>query len=127
MLLGELFTIQSIQKRENSATAIISINSEHPIFEGHFPGQPVLPGACQLQILKDILQTMLNIEIQLVTAHQLKFLSVIDPRQAGVLQMDITHQTTAPMQLTVTAALLNDGVSCFKFNGVFEVHLRDAW
>lgn len=127
MLSGDLYTIQSIQKEENAAKAVLTLNSKHGIFEGHFPGQPVLPGACQLQIVKEILQTILNAEIQLIKAHQIKFLSLIDPNKIGVLQMELKYNTTDSLELNVTASLSNDAVTCFKFNGTFRIHLRDAW
>ena len=127
MLLGDLFTIQSIQKQENAAKAVLKLNSSHAIFEGHFPGQPVLPGACQLQMVKEILQSILNAEIQLTKAPQIKFLSLIDPNKVGVLQIDLKHNATDSLELNVTASLTNDAVTCFKFTGTFRVLLRDAW
>lgn len=126
MLLGDLFSIQSIQKEENTARAILTLNGSHPIFEGHFPGQPVLPGACQLQMIKEVMQTVLNAEIQLIKANQVKFLSVIDPGKVGVLQMEIKHTTNESLELGVTANLVNDTTTCLKFSGTFRIHLRDG-
>ncbi len=127
MLQQDLFTILSIQKEENAAKVVLSINSKHAIFEGHFPGRPVLPGACQLQIVKEIMQTILNAEFQLIKGNHLKFLSLIDPNTAGILQMELKHTTTENNELAVTAILFNDGTTCFKFNGIFTIGLRDAW
>jgi len=127
MLHGDLFTIQSIQKEESSAKAVLTLNSKHPVFEGHFPGRPVLPGACQLQMVKEIMQIILNAEIQLTKGHQLKFLSLIDPTTTGVLQLELKHTANENNELAVTATLLNGSTTCFKFNGIFSIGLRDAW
>ena len=127
MLQGDLFTIQSIQKEENVAKAVLTLNSAHSIFEGHFPEQPVLPGACQLQMVKEIMQTVLNAEIRLLKGHQLKFLSLVDPNKAGALQMELKYSRNESNEITVIATFSNDTITCFKFNGIFRIELHDAW
>ena len=53
MLLNDFFIIDDWQPGNGLARAILRINWGHPIFEGHFPGRPVVPGACLLQIVKE--------------------------------------------------------------------------
>ena len=31
----------------------LELNPEHPVYEGHFPGNPVVPGVCQVQMICD--------------------------------------------------------------------------
>jgi len=28
----------------------IALNKDHPVFEGHFPGNPILPGVCTVKM-----------------------------------------------------------------------------
>jgi len=121
MLLGDFYTIRSIQKEDDSIKVVLELHAAHPIFEGHFPGQPVVPGACLLQMVKEIMQTFIGSEVQLVKAHQLKFISLIDPLKNNILQMVLTHSTNENGEVAVSAALSNDTVVCFKFTGVFQV------
>ena len=58
MLLGNFFTIINKEITDNSATLLISINAAHPIFEGHFPGQPVVPGVCMIQMIKEMMESI---------------------------------------------------------------------
>lgn len=56
MLIDSLFTIKEIKIAEESILSIVSVDAGHKIFEGHFPGQPVLPGVCQIQLIKELLE-----------------------------------------------------------------------
>ena len=86
MLLNDFYTIETagIESQAPVAAgtrAVLVLNATHPIFAGHFPGQPVVPGACQLQIVQELLSHVLASEYRLLQANQLKFLTPIDPRQ----------------------------------------------
>ena len=121
MLLGDFFTIRSIQKEGDSIKAILELHAAHPIFKGHFPGQPVVPGACLLQMVKEIMQTVTGSEMQLIKAHQLKFIALIDPRKNSTLQMMVTYAVYENHEIAVAATLSNDISACFKFNGLFRL------
>ena len=71
MLSGDFFIITTLQTEDNAASALLEFNTEHPIFKGHFPGQPVVPGACLLQIVKEMMQTITGMDLQLIKAHQI--------------------------------------------------------
>jgi 3-hydroxymyristoyl/3-hydroxydecanoyl-(acyl carrier protein) dehydratase len=51
-----LFNISKLEHQVGSISAVLDINRDCEIFKGHFPGQPIAPGACMLQIVKDILE-----------------------------------------------------------------------
>ncbi|MCX6330659.1 MAG: hypothetical protein NTZ85_14245 [Bacteroidia bacterium] len=54
--LNELYTIKNIQKESvNKLTIQVELKRDHDIFKGHFPGNPILPGVCTIQILKELL------------------------------------------------------------------------
>ena len=86
MLLNDFYTIETagIESQAPVAAgtrAVLVLNTAHPIFAGHFPGQPVVPGACQLQMVQELLSHSLGGKYRLRQADQLKFLTPIDPRQ----------------------------------------------
>ncbi|MDB5122903.1 MAG: FabA-like domain protein [Mucilaginibacter sp.] len=114
----DIFTITKIEHQNTSVRARLDINKDSEIFRGHFPGQPVVPGACMLQIVKDVLETALNIQLQLKKAGHLKFVSMIDPRVAREVQMEIDYKLSEE-EIAVIASLICDAVVCFKFQGRF--------
>ena len=44
ILAGDFYTVVSTVNEADKIQAILKINPEHAIFNGHFPGQPVIPG-----------------------------------------------------------------------------------
>ena len=120
MLTDSLFKFLSVNHTDGLIIAALQIDTGHEIFNGHFPDQPVVPGANMVQLVKDILEHALKINVQLQIANNLKFLQVIDPREIDLLQLTINY-TTDDTLLKVTSDLLFEDVVCFKFQGVFTI------
>jgi 3-hydroxyacyl-[acyl-carrier-protein] dehydratase len=120
MSITPIFTVIQLKHNQGSVTADLSINQDSEIFNGHFPGQPVVPGACMLQVVKDILEAALDNTLRLKTAGHLKFISMIDPRITQSIELVITY-TVDNGQVTATAQLLCDEAACFKFQGTFII------
>jgi len=112
-----LFSILKLTHSGSSIIADLDINTDSEIFPGHFPGHPVVPGACMLQLVKDVLEATLNKTLRLKKAGQLKFISMIDPNVVQTVQLDITYATNE--EIEVTAKLISQGAACFKLQGVF--------
>jgi len=55
-----LFKISKLEHQEGVISAVLDINKDCDIFNGHFPGHPVVPGACMLQIVKEVLEKALE-------------------------------------------------------------------
>jgi len=53
MTLLESSLYQVVENNEDSFK--IELNFNHKIFKGHFPGSPILPGVCIIQIVKEVL------------------------------------------------------------------------
>lgn len=121
MLQNDLYTIESLEQNEESAKAVISLNALHPIFKGHFPGQPVLPGACMLQMVKEIMELVTGNSLQLIKANHLKFIALIDPTKNPLLTLNLEHMISEE-GLAVRATILREAEVCLKFNGVFMIY-----
>ena len=119
MLKNALYKIISLSHQEHAIEAILEINKNNEIFIGHFPGKPLLPGACMLQIVKEILESTLNTTFRLKKADQIKFLTLIDPRSNNILQLALSYKLADNNNIYVTANLIAQKDICFKFRGSF--------
>jgi 3-hydroxyacyl-[acyl-carrier-protein] dehydratase len=117
---NDLFSIDKITHEDGAISATLNIDAENAIFRGHFPGQPVVPGACMLQIVKEVLELALKHPIRLKKADQLKFMIMIDPANIPSVQLEIVYKLLDENTISATAKLLNGGVTCFKFQGTFS-------
>src|SRR4051812_1982241 len=79
MLLNNFCTIQYMQSGDMAIACTILFNASHEIFEGHFPGQPVVPGVCTMQIVKELMEQHTGKRLFLQQAANVKFLQLIVP------------------------------------------------
>lgn len=96
-ILTDFYTLQSYEKADNgSFTANILLNKNHDIFKGHFPGNPVTPGVCMMQIIKELTEEFIGRKLFLKTASNVKFMAIINPFETPELKMilDITENET---------------------------------
>ena len=118
MLNHSLYKIIASDHQDGIIHAALELNAGNEIFKGHFPDQPVLPGACMLQMVKEVLENATGASIRLQKADNLKFLSLIDPQQNSLLLLQVNY-TIDESLLRATASLMAEEVVCFKLQGVF--------
>ncbi|MDB5158844.1 MAG: hypothetical protein JWR50_3551 [Mucilaginibacter sp.] len=119
MLKEPIFRILSVSHEDNSVNAVLEIDQVNEIFNGHFPDQPVVPGACMLQMVKEVLADALRVSLRLVKADNIKFLSLIQP-SARSLQLNIAYQLT-DSDIKVNCTLSSGENICMKLQGMFVV------
>ncbi|MCA6067459.1 3-hydroxyacyl-ACP dehydratase [Chryseobacterium sp. RG1] len=93
-ILKGFYTLDSYQKTENgNYIAQINLNKDHDIFKGHFPGNPVTPGVCMMQIVKELTEEFTGKKLFLKTASNVKFMAIINPFETPelTLQLDISE------------------------------------
>lgn len=63
-------------------TRQVAIPSESPWFEGHFPGDPLLPGIAQLHLVMETIRAALGEKIRLAGLKRVRFKRMIRPEEA---------------------------------------------
>ena len=119
LLQSEFYTIKTFKVEEqHEIKATININPEHRIFEGHFPAQPVVPGVCMIQIIKELAEQHLSSSLLMKSASQVKFLQLLVPEHNQDIQVQISIKK-AEVEYSLTASLLQSGKAIMKINGRF--------
>lgn len=119
MLIKKLYTYQVTELGENQISALLDFNADHPLYQGHFPGFPVTPGVCQLLLIREILEKVLQLKLMLASAKQIKFTAVHDPASEPSIEALINYKY-ADNQLMVTASLKKNEKVFIKFKGEFR-------
>ncbi len=96
MLLNDLYIIQSLSESEDQIHAVVELRPDHAIFKGHFPGQPVLPGVCMMQMITEVTGEYLKQPLRIGSAPMIKFLHMIDPRRNPLLHLEIKYDSNPP-------------------------------
>lgn len=99
----------------------VELNAGHAIFAGHFPTQPVLPGACMVQMLKEVLQQAQGQRLTLQKGTNIKFISVVRPDANPLLTFSIQAKPAADGLLSVSSTLYAGEVASMKFSGTYKI------
>ncbi|MBD1424338.1 hotdog family protein [Sphingobacterium arenae] len=88
-LLPDFYHVEHIRSLSNNVyVAEVRLNPAHPIFDGHFPENPVAPGVCMMQIVKELTETVEQKILFLVRASNVKFTALINPEKNALLQFE---------------------------------------
>jgi 3-hydroxymyristoyl/3-hydroxydecanoyl-(acyl carrier protein) dehydratase len=67
------------RSEENEISADFHVPSESPWFDGHFPGEPILPGVAQIGMVFDAIRKARNQDLKLSSVRRVRFKRIIRP------------------------------------------------
>ncbi len=117
MLMNDFYKIDYINRDQNSVSCKVVFNDEHDIFKGHFPEQPVVPGVCMMEMIKELLEAQTDKLLWLRNAGQVKFLQLITPDVQPTVNISWDELDTG---LNVKASFSNEITDLFKLSGSYE-------
>ncbi len=77
----------------NESEYKIRFDASHPIFAGHFPGHPIVPGACLVQVAEELLSAHLGQKIRFTSVRNLKFRQPVTPDHEVTLTLMLKEPT----------------------------------
>ncbi len=116
MLINDFYTCHEIDIQDNVYNCRIVFNADHSIFKGHFPGQPVVPGVCMMEIVKELLQTQLDKPLMLRSARNVKFLGFITPDVTPGVKITWKEHEGG---YSVNASFNSETAALFKLDGSY--------
>lgn len=102
----------------NGFVVTVSISPDHQVYEGHFPGKQVAPGAALTQMVLDEVIRLTKGEKKVTEFRQIKFLSVIDPTQTNELELEYNFRERNGVEM-FTCVGRSGETNYFKLNGIF--------
>ncbi len=89
-LLDRLYTITSkCTVTDGEHKYFIKLNPDSTIYKAHFPGNPITPGVCILQIAIELIQDALEKTLLVDTVKNVKFLKIIVPEETPEVQYQL--------------------------------------
>lgn len=90
-LRNNLYTV--IEKRVDGLTGYfrLTLTPSCFIYQAHFPGEPITPGVCIVQMGTELLEDLLGeglrkkVKLEICKVKNVKFLSVISPNESTVI------------------------------------------
>jgi len=115
MLDQELYTITEL---ENNVVRI-RLNPESAIFRGHFPGNPITPGVCQVGMIGELAGRICGFGLALREVKTLKFIDILRP-SAGVVEVKFDKLEEDGGVVVTKGTVVSDGQVFTKFSLLFS-------
>ncbi len=121
MLVTDFYKILSIAQENDEWIFEIELNPNHKIFDGHFPGQPIVPGVCSLQIIKECAENILQKETRINYISSCKYLTAIDPSVDNKIQIRISLKDTDSDNISLSASGIFQEQGFIKLKAILNI------
>jgi len=108
MLKGTFFTILFFAGAENGCTYRIALNGSHPIFQAHFAGNPMMPGVCIAQVIKELASEHFERVFFVRAVRNMKFLHAINPSESPEISVQLNFTQQEDECVSIVAVLYNE-------------------
>ncbi|MEE4314762.1 MAG: hypothetical protein V2J11_09675 [Desulfofustis sp.] len=77
------YSLVSLQQTgKDSLSATVTTDADAPWYDGHFPGEPVLPGVAQLELVAELTSTLAGEPVFVDSLSRVKFRKLIAPGES---------------------------------------------
>lgn len=94
-LNGDFFVIErNIPQTEGMIYGFdVKLNPEHYIYKAHFPGHPITPGVCLLQMVAELASVAEECALRVRAVRNAKYTGVVDPAENSLLRFVFTSRS----------------------------------
>ena len=121
-LINNLFTYEKLESTENEHRVKVDLNPQHRVYQGHFPNNPITPGVCTLQMIKEIAMDIYQVNLELLHLSSAKFIAFIDPRKHPSLEIEIKIKDATANNMKVSGTIRSDDQYFVKLLGTYEMN-----
>lgn len=129
-LKNNLYKIISKEEVNSIFNYTIELNPSCVIYQAHFPGEPITPGVCIVQIGKEVIEDLLlkqssaSPRLEIIKAKNIKFLSVISPNETPILTYQVRKLGFSDDKMTIETQIVvnSDDKSMAKISLVLKLY-----
>jgi len=114
-LINDFFSIKEQNFSDGNDTFLIKLNSEHFIFKAHFPDNPITPGVCIVQIVKEIFENKTGKKFFLSRIKNLKFIQPIIPTKNEQVKIKINSELITNNTHKLKVEIIENDIVFTKF------------
>ena len=120
MLIKGLYSIVSFEQKVQKVQVSVKLHKEHEVFKGHFPGNPVMPGVCMIQMIKELTEKATGKELFLSVASNIKFMAIINPEKNDTIQLVLDTSEEEDF-VKVRSAVSFEDTLALKLSATFKI------
>ena len=121
ILKDNFYTINELEFVENKIQASIKIDSNHSIFEGHFPNNPITPGVVEMGIVKEIVSEGIQKTLKMSKMSNCKFLAILNPLTSSEVNVKIDVLEHENNRIRISAQILDQQTVYLKIGAEYII------
>ena len=121
ILKDNFYTINELEFVENKIQASIKIDSNHSIFEGHFPNNPITPGVVEMEIVKEIVSEGIQKTLKMSKMSNCKFLAILNPLTSSEVNVKIDVLEHENNRIRISAQILDQQTVYLKIGAEYII------
>ena len=118
-MLNDFYFVTGKEPVENGFAVRVQFRPDHEIYKVHFPARPITPGACLLQIAKNLIEEEVGTKLFTRQIKNIKFLNVINPEVTGSVVFQI-NLSCIERQVNATVTVSDDSNIYAKISASYE-------
>lgn len=90
MLIENYYTILDTREEEGKTIFEIELQKECEVYKGHFPGEPISPGVCNITMLKECAEIVAHKALRIKYIQQCRMTKLITPETFPTLEVRVS-------------------------------------
>ena len=122
MLIQDLYKVEQLNKlSEKDYKVYVRLNKNSEVFKGHFPGNPVMPGVCMMQMIKELTERILDCKLFMTQSSNVKFMALINPEVTPLLMLSLEITTTEQDVIKVKNQTMLEDTVALKLSSTYKI------
>ena len=118
-LVNDFYNIIAIETVDGTLRCKVRLNPSHALYRVHFPGNPVTPGVCLVQMATEILEQEYHRALSLSKADSIKFKKTVGSSEQPTFIF--TKTVIDGNELSTRVSIENDQVQYVKMSLHFQI------
>lgn len=85
----------------------VSLDSDDIVYSAHFPGHPITPGACIIQMALELTEELVGKEMDIEEIKNVKFLNILSPKENPQVDFVFTSLEQSDAEVSVKIEVKN--------------------
>lgn len=111
MLIKDYYLINHMTKTGETAVFFITLRADSTVYEGHFPAEPISPGVCNIQMIKECAELVAGKPLLLNHLQQCRLTTLITPMKHS--QVEVVLRLDEKEGTYRLKATLGKGADCY--------------
>lgn len=120
LLDNQFYKVLKEESDGQQGTYTVAILPDCNVYDGHFPGNPVCPGVCNIETIKECAIRLTGKELRIKTIKQCRLTAIASPAVCPEVTIAITAIPTNESTYTIQATVKDTQQTYMEYKGTME-------